>query len=122
MNLRRHFQLLCVEDNPSIRRMLKAVFERAGYDVETAPNGFTALQKVRNDPESFQLIITDLQMPELDGLGFIEQAHAAGYGGAGVGYAGTILRKERGRLTQLRGDRNKAKTARFTQFIGAGEE
>src|SRR2546423_5845994 len=122
MNLRRHFQLLCVEDNPSIRRMLKAVFERSGYDVETAPNGFAALQKVRNDPESFQLIITDLQMPELDGLGFIEQAHAAGYGGAFVVYAATISRKDRERLTELRVDRIMAKPARSSELIGAVKE
>jgi CheY-like chemotaxis protein len=102
--------------------MLKAVLERSGYDVETARDGVAALEKVKSHPESFQLIITDLQMPGLDGLGFIEQAHAAGYGGRVVVYAATISRKDRERLAELHVDRIMAKPARSSELIGAVKE
>ena len=39
-------RLLCVDDNDAVLKMLGVAFESAGYEVETARNGFLALQKV----------------------------------------------------------------------------
>jgi two-component system NtrC family sensor kinase len=42
-----------------------------GYDVETAPNGVAALEKVQG--RRYDLILTDLHMPELDGAGLYRE-------------------------------------------------
>ncbi len=59
-------KLLIVDDEQKIRELITkyAVFE--GYEVREAANGMQAIEKVRR--ESFDLIIMDIMMPELDGF------------------------------------------------------
>lgn len=64
-HLRRH-RVLVVEDNPVNRLVACATLEKAGYRVEVATNGLEAVAAVRDD--EFQLILMDIQMPEMDGL------------------------------------------------------
>lgn len=64
-------RILVVDDEDSLRRLLKAVLERAGHDVITANNGFEAVRLV--DAEPFDLVITDLIMPEMEGIQTIGQ-------------------------------------------------
>lgn len=56
--------LLC-EDNPLNQKLAKRVMTKFGFDVEIAENGLIGLEKLRK--ESFDLILMDLQMPEMDG-------------------------------------------------------
>jgi CheY-like chemotaxis protein len=63
--------LLIVDDEPSIRDALSALFTRAGMEVRTAENGRVALERVAEDPPD--LILMDYQMPELDGVATCEQ-------------------------------------------------
>ncbi|HZE13408.1 MAG TPA: response regulator [Chthoniobacterales bacterium] len=119
MNKNQHFKLLCVEDSARVLRMLKAIFEKAGYDVATAADGIAGLQKVTENPEPFDLIVTDLKMPGRGGLGFIEEARAAGYNGAIVVYAATIARRDRERLWQLDVNRIIPKPARSAELVRA---
>lgn len=64
-HLRRH-RVLVVEDNAVNRMVACAVLEKAGYRVEVATNGVEAVAAV-GDGE-FQLVLMDIQMPEMDGL------------------------------------------------------
>ncbi len=64
-HLRRH-RVLVVEDNPVNRMVACATLEKAGYRVEVATNGLEAVAAVRDD--EFQLVLMDIQMPEMDGL------------------------------------------------------
>jgi CheY-like chemotaxis protein len=66
--------LLIVDDEPSIRDTLRALFSRAGMDVRTAENGRVALEQVAEDPPD--LILMDYQMPELDGVATCERLKA----------------------------------------------
>src|SRR5437867_3518647 len=59
-------QILLVDDNEEFRYMLRNVLEDAGYSVQDAPNGKAALELYRQQPSD--LIITDLVMPEKEGL------------------------------------------------------
>src|SRR6516165_4174340 len=58
--------LLLVEDKNELRAMLRKALERNGYDVDEAPDGSSAIQKLRL--RRYQLVLTDLKMPGASGL------------------------------------------------------
>jgi two-component system chemotaxis response regulator CheY len=64
--------ILLVDDSPTILMSLKAVLGKAGYGVETATRGQEALDKVKGTLKP-NLIICDLNMPQMDGLTLIKQ-------------------------------------------------
>jgi signal transduction histidine kinase/CheY-like chemotaxis protein len=64
--------LLVVEDNRDMRSFLKQILQ-SEYKVYTAQNGKEALEILEEYPEQFQLMITDLMMPEMDGFTLIEK-------------------------------------------------
>ena len=59
-------RILLVDDDDPFRTMLHKTLERAGYEVQDAPNGRVALALYLENPGA--LIITDLVMPEKEGL------------------------------------------------------
>ncbi|MDJ0973362.1 MAG: sigma-54 dependent transcriptional regulator [Planctomycetota bacterium] len=63
--------ILIVDDDRNTRTSLKRALERDGYVVLIAENGKEALS-IAQGPEAIDLVLTDLLMPGLDGLGFIE--------------------------------------------------
>ena len=63
--------ILLVDDDELHRSCLKEFLERRGYVCLEAANGVTGLDMLRQ--ESISIIITDYNMPEMDGLTFIEQ-------------------------------------------------
>jgi two-component system NtrC family sensor kinase len=65
--------ILVVEDEASISTALAYLLRRDGHQVETAMNGALALEKLQT--RSFDLILCDLQMPELDGPGLYQALH-----------------------------------------------
>jgi len=58
--------ILIIDDEDSIRRLLRSVLETEGYEVTDAPNGRMGLEQYRRRPAD--LVITDIIMPELSGL------------------------------------------------------
>lgn len=62
-------RVLVIDDEPQIRSMLRMMLERAGYEVEEAPDGIEGIRIYRNKP--VDLIISDLIMPNKDGIGMI---------------------------------------------------
>ena len=72
--------ILVVDDSPSIRRMLSMTLGQIGYDVIEAGDGREGLSKALQGP--CDGIITDQNMPHMDGLTFIREfrAHAASRG------------------------------------------
>ncbi len=68
-------RILLAEDSPFYRNMIANYLVAAGYDVETAENGLVALEKLKTDG-SFDLLITDLEMPEMDGFELIKAVRA----------------------------------------------
>ena len=65
-------QILVVDDEPNLRRVLKAQLERDRYDVHTAEDGEQGL-KVLSD-HHIDLVITDLRMPKVDGMELLRRA------------------------------------------------
>ena len=64
-------RLLIIEDNEEVLRSLKKYFTKKNYDVATASNGLDGLKAYENDPQGFDLIITDLVMPNISGVAII---------------------------------------------------
>jgi len=60
-------RILVVEDSFTVRELQRSILEAAGYQVVTARDGGEALRIVGRDP-TIALVITDLEMPQLDGL------------------------------------------------------
>jgi two-component system, OmpR family, KDP operon response regulator KdpE len=60
------FNILVVDDEPQILRVLRRGLEAKGYQVTTAPDGLTALDMMK--ASRVDLLITDLRMPDLDGI------------------------------------------------------
>jgi excisionase family DNA binding protein len=65
-------RVLVVDDEASIRDLLSKTLALAEYDVDLAPDGRTALDRLRIMP--YDLLITDLKMPGVDGLSVIREA------------------------------------------------
>ena len=65
-------RVLVVDDEASIRDLLAKTLALAEYDVDLAPDGRTALERLRMIP--YDLLVTDLKMPGVDGLAVIREA------------------------------------------------
>jgi two-component system chemotaxis sensor kinase CheA len=63
-------QILVVDDSITTRTLEKSILETQGFLVEVAVNGREALTKMRH--QAFDLVISDVQMPEMDGLQLLE--------------------------------------------------
>jgi DNA-binding NtrC family response regulator len=64
--------VLLVEDKSELRAMLRKFLEREGYTVDEAPDGNTAVDKVRN--RRYLLVLTDLKLPGCSGLDVLREA------------------------------------------------
>jgi PAS domain S-box-containing protein len=60
--------ILIVEDDTALRRLLCVCLENHHYDIVTAKDGTEALESFQRDPARFQLVLSDLMMPRMDGL------------------------------------------------------
>jgi two-component system chemotaxis response regulator CheY len=67
-------RILTVDDSTSVRQMVSFTLCKAGHEVEEATDGRDALAKVSQS--KFDLIITDLNMPHLDGIQLITATRA----------------------------------------------
>jgi two-component system chemotaxis sensor kinase CheA len=68
-------KVLVVEDSFTVRELQRSILEAAGYPVVTARHGREALGVLDRDPD-IELVVTDLEMPELDGLGLTRAIRA----------------------------------------------
>jgi CheY-like chemotaxis protein len=64
-------RLLIADDDADTRHTMRLLLERAGHEVRLAPNGARALELQRQQPAD--VLITDVFMPEMDGLEAIER-------------------------------------------------
>ena len=65
-------RILVVDDEQAVRDLLAKTLTMADYDVDSAPDGASAIARLR--PVEYDLLITDLKMPGMDGLSVIREA------------------------------------------------
>jgi len=74
----RTFHMLVVEDDTEILTGLEEFFELEGYEVETATDGVTALEKMKT-MEPCDVVLLDVMLPEKDGFEVLEEAQEMGF-------------------------------------------
>ena len=62
-------KILVLEDHPGLGQLLKDLFTAHGYDVTVATNGRQGVENAQQG--GFAIIITDIKMPEMDGIQFL---------------------------------------------------
>jgi CheY-like chemotaxis protein/anti-sigma regulatory factor (Ser/Thr protein kinase) len=67
--------ILVVDDSPTQRRQMQMVLENEGYSVQSAVDGVDAMKAIEADPPC--LVVTDLQMPEMNGLELVAAVQAS---------------------------------------------
>lgn len=65
-------KVLLVDDDASVRRVLQFKLEKRGFSVSTSSDGEDALGKLRSEP--FDLLLSDIRMPRMDGIELLQQA------------------------------------------------
>lgn len=65
---------MTADDSPSMRQMISFTLQEAGFETVEADNGQDALNKLKSGPAD--MLITDLNMPVMDGLELIRQVRA----------------------------------------------
>ena len=65
-------RILLAEDDNDMRRFLVKALENAGYEVTDYDNGMSAYRRLREEP--FELLLTDIVMPEMDGIELARRA------------------------------------------------
>jgi two-component system cell cycle response regulator CpdR len=65
-------RILLAEDDNDMRRFLTKALQSAGYDVVSFDNGRSAYERMREEP--FTLLLTDIVMPEMDGIELARRA------------------------------------------------
>ena len=65
-------KILLAEDDNDMRRFLVKALENAGFEVTDYDNGLAAYRRLREEP--FQLLLTDIVMPEMDGIELARRA------------------------------------------------
>src|SRR3954465_15841173 len=68
----RPMKILLAEDDNDMRRFLVRALQSAGYDVASFDNGLSAYHRLREEP--FELLLTDIVMPEMDGIELARKA------------------------------------------------
>ena len=74
--------ILVVDDSPTLRTSLTFCLENAGYQITEAENGQEALEilkRLKDEEKSISLIITDINMPVMDGIRFIQEVKATSF-------------------------------------------
>jgi DNA-binding response OmpR family regulator len=116
-------RILIIDDEAPIRRILRIHLERAGYQVTEAPDGRAGLELHAADPAD--LIITDLFMPDFDGIETIRELRRVGRGVKVIVVSGgdsTGRLSMLGDATMLGADRAFSKPAKPEELLKAIRE
>lgn len=81
--------VLTVDDSASMRQLIKMTFTNAGYRVQEAEHGGKGLEAARST--SFDMVLTDLNMPVMDGMAFIRELRKLpAYAGVPIVFVTTV--------------------------------
>jgi CheY-like chemotaxis protein len=120
-NAKRHRQplrIICADDNAELVELVAESLQFYGYRVDWALNGEEALNAIAVEPDRFDLLITDMEMPRLDGHGLVVKAREAGFRGKVIVFAGALSPQDRERFGDLAVEAIIDKPANHRQLIG----
>jgi DNA-binding response OmpR family regulator len=73
-------KVLVVDDEPRLAQSLSRVLEAHGHETTLALDGLEAWTLFENEPEAWDILITDIRMPKLDGVNLARRVRARGFG------------------------------------------
>ena len=119
--------ILLVEDGPDNQRLLERILSRAGARVTLAANGIEGIAALRLDAgpsnaASFDLIISDIQMPQMDGYEFVRRLRAAGVRTPVLALTAHAMAGDQHRALEAGCDRFASKPIDRTQFLAICHE
>ena len=112
-------RILCVDDEPVLREMLVLYLRRQGFEVETASDGLAAWQVISENPASFDVVITDNQMPQMTGLELVEKLRQSRFPGHIMFFSSTLTGQNVERLETLGVDAVVEKGRPISEFLAA---
>jgi PAS domain S-box-containing protein len=68
-------RILFVDDEPTVLKMMTMMITKLGFKIQSVSSPLQALELFRENPEQFDLLITDLTMPEMTGIELAEELH-----------------------------------------------
>ena len=98
---RHSLRILCADDNEELVELVGDMLRFYGYRVECVYDGAQALKVIEDGPTKFDLLITDMQMPELDGAELITKAREAGFRGKVIVFSGALSLESRQQFGDL---------------------
>ena len=72
-------KILIVDDEPSLRELLEIVFQKDGFEVETADSAEAGLERAK--AVEFDLIVSDIKMPDMTGIDLLRELRGSGFNG-----------------------------------------
>ena len=74
-------KILAVDDEPSIAQSMRFIFSRPLYELASALDGETALARMADDPQPFDVVITDSNMPGVSGVELVRMLRERHFSG-----------------------------------------
>ncbi|MCC5824416.1 MAG: response regulator [Phycisphaerales bacterium] len=110
-------RVLLAEDGADNRRLLRHILTRAGAEVEEHPDGRSALEALFSDPGRADLVLTDWDMPVLDGAGLVRALRAAGWRGPVVSLTAHAMDEQRQQCEQAGCDAHLTKPIDWEKLV-----
>ena len=114
---RQPLHILCADDNQELVELVSDMLRFYGYGVECAYDGVQALELIAANPDKFDLLITDFEMPRVDGHDLVVKARAAGFRGKVIVFSGALSLHDRQRFGDLAVEAIVDKPAEHRQLI-----
>jgi len=109
----KEIHIMLVDDEPSILDLTERYLEKMGFfNITPCLSGQVALEKYQNNKDSFDIIISDLNMPEMNGVELLRHLSEEGYGGGII-----LLSGEDKRILEVAKDLAKARNLNVIGYI-----
>src|SRR4051812_22499684 len=115
-------RILLADDHQQIRELVTALLKEAGFQVDSANNGVDALNLIKDGERDYDVLVTDNDMPGLDGVGLVRIVREERFPGKIIVISGGLSSDNLAAYTALEVNRILAKPVNSGVLIGAIED
>jgi CheY-like chemotaxis protein len=114
-------KIIFAEDQELYADLVAIRFRDAGHILTWAKDGHAALEEITRRPDEFDLLVTDQQMPVLDGLSLVHRLRQKGFPGRIIVHAGNLPPDKRAQFEELHVDEIVSKGSESDQLVSLAE-